>query len=223
MKISEIFLSIDGEGVRTGYPVTFIRSHGCPLRCTYCDSEYAVKGTDFDSLSVDEIMAKLQIWSWCKRVTFTGGEPLIQADALDLIKTLLVNGYEVNIETCGAVDLRPLVCDETIQNHRNRLIITMDWKSISSGMHGEMLFSNLMYLDQPQDVLKFVVGSLEDLDQMAQLVSTAHLDCSIFVSPVFGAIEPVDIVNYILQNQLADCRVQLQLHKMIWDPNKRGV
>ena len=222
MKISEIFLSIDGEGIRTGYPVIFIRAHGCQLRCSYCDSMYSVEGSDFVDMTIDEILKKVSSYS-CKRITFTGGEPLIQNDALDVIKRLVRSGYEVNIETNGAIDLSNLRDPSWCYGFmRDNIIITMDWKSISSKMSKHMLQSNLKYLDN-KDVLKFVVSSQEDLEQMKELITTNKLNCNIFVSPIFGKIEPSDIVKYVLDNNLNDIRVQLQIHKIIWDSNMRGV
>ncbi len=222
MKVSEIFYSIEGEGIRTGYPAVFIRLFSCQLRCTYCDSMYSVEGDDFVEMSIDEIVEEVHKYS-SKRVTLTGGEPLIQKDALDLIKRLVRAGYELNIETNGAVDVSDLYDASWCFGYmRDNIIVTMDWKSISSGMSSHMLNSNLALLTN-KDVLKFVVGSREDLDQMKEVVTNNKLDCSIFVSPIFGNIEPKDIVQYVLDNQLTDVRVQLQIHKIIWDSNMRGV
>ena len=222
MKISEIFLSIDGEGIRTGYPVTFIRTYGCNLRCSYCDSLYAVDGDDYTEMSVDDIMDEVVKYT-THRITYTGGEPLIQKDALDLIKRLVRGGYEVNIETNGSVDLSNLRDSSWCFGlMKNNIIITMDWKSISSNMSQHMRLNNLKYLTS-NDVLKFVVSSKADLDQMKDVVVNNDLNCNIFVSPVFGEIEPSDIVKYVLDNDLNNVRVQLQLHKYIWPADKRGV
>lgn len=222
MKISEIFLSIDGEGIRTGYPVIFIRAHNCNLRCSYCDSLYAVDGDEYTEMSVDEIMDEVVKYT-THRITFTGGEPLIQKDALDLIKRLVRGGYEVNIETNGSVDLScvrdPSWCFGLMKDN---IIITMDWKSITSNMSQHMRLGNLKHLTS-NDALKFVVGSTADLEQMKELVTTNELKCNIFVSPIFGQIEPSDIVKYVLDNDLNNVRVQLQIHKIIWDSNMRGV
>lgn len=232
MLINEIFKSIDGEGIRTGYPVTFIRSYGCNLLCTYCDTLYAVdpqteedKENAFVTMTPDEILSKCKEFGLTK-ITFTGGEPLIQKDAPELVALLLDNGYEVNIETNGAVDLKEfndklvdvLANDETLNN----LIYTLDYKCPSSGMEDKMILDNIDYLNDI-DVLKFVVGTQEDLDKMKQIVEQYTPECNIFVSPVFGQIEPKNIVQYILDNNLQNVRVQLQLHKLIWNVNQRGV
>lgn len=215
MKVSEIFLSIEGEGIRTGYPAIFIRLYGCNLRCSYCDSMYSVDEGDFTEMSLGEIMNEVQKYD-VKRITLTGGEPLIHKDVYALLSVLSGEGYEVNIETNGSVDLSTLS-----DLHLDNIIITMDWKSISSGCAGKMLLNNLAQLS-PNDVLKFVVSTKEDLDQMRDIIIYGH-DYNVFISPIFGAIEPAEIVDYVLENKLNNCRVQLQLHKFIWDPNKRGV
>lgn len=221
MKISEIFLSIDGEGIRTGYPVIFIRTHGCILNCSYCDSMYAVTGTDYTHMTVNQILETIRRWQWCKRVTITGGEPLIQPDMLELITKLRQDEYEVNVETCGAVRIDKLRA-QPVSASCGKLIVTMDWKSLSSCMADRMISANLDALCH-QDVLKFVVGSRDDLDQMRSLLSDHSIVCNVFVSPIFGTIEPKEIVEYLLEHELHNCRVQLQLHKFIWDPQLRGV
>ena len=229
MLINEIFSSIDGEGIRTGYPVTFIRSYGCNLLCSYCDTLYAVKPETeqdkqnaFKEMSVDEILEECKKLG-NRRITFTGGEPLIQKDAKKLISKLTLNDYEVNIETNGAVDLETfLTLDTDNLIERDNLIITMDWKSPSSGMRNKMILNNIKLLSF-KDVLKFVVGSKQDLDDMYSIVMKYKPFCEIFVSPVFGEIEPKEIVEYILNNNLQQVRVQLQLHKIIYPIDMRGV
>lgn len=214
MNISEIFCSINGESCRSGLRTVFIRTFGCPLRCSYCDSMYSVEGADYKSMSVAEIIEAVDKYN-AHYVTLTGGEPLIQKDVIDLIKELDSYGYEIEIETSGAVDLKPIK-DLKICN----CIITMDWKCPSSGMTSKMLESNLGLLDY-DDVLKFVVGSEEDLQEVLKI---REKTCSnIYVSPVFGKIELKDIADFIINEGLNDVRLQLQLHKVVWDPNLRGV
>jgi 7-carboxy-7-deazaguanine synthase len=225
MLINEIFSSIEGEGIRTGYLATFIRTYGCNLLCSYCDTLYAVKPETeedrknaFIEMSVNEIVDK------CKelgntRITFTGGEPLIQKDADELINRLTEEGFEVNIETNGAEEL-----EHHIDNWDNqeRIIITMDWKSPSSAMRERMITSNLELLNN-RDVLKFVVGTENDLQDMLEVINSHELSCHIFVSPVFGEIEGSKIVEYLKEHDLQNVRVQIQLHKVFWNPNERGV
>ena len=215
MKVVEIFKSIDGEGIRAGYPATFIRLFGCNLRCSYCDTPYGYEGNDYKEMTVDEIVQECMCLN-CPRITLTGGEPLIHKDVNILIKNLLVNGFEVNIETNGSVDV------ELLKFLYPQVIITMDWKCPSSGCENKMSISRLKDLKR-NDVLKFVVGSKEDLERCKSIYKEQELECSIFISPIFGKIEPSEIVNYMLENDMMDCRVQLQMHKFIWNPNKRGV
>lgn len=232
MLINEIFSSIDGEGIRTGYPVTFIRSYGCGLLCTYCDTLYAVdpqteedKENAFTTMTPEEILDKCYELK-NKKITFTGGEPLIQKDAAELVALLLENDFEVNIETNGAVDLKTfndrLVDVLTDDSLLANMIYTLDYKCPSSGMEDKMILPNIDYLNA-EDVLKFVVGSQEDLDTMKRIVTTYTPECHIFVSPVFGNIEPKEIVEYVLANNMQNVRVQLQIHKIIWEINQRGV
>lgn len=215
MKVVEIFKSIDGEGIRAGYPATFIRLFGCNLRCSYCDTPYGYEGNDYKEMTVDEIVQECVCLN-CPRITLTGGEPLIHKDVNILIKNLLVNGFEVNIETNGSVDV------ELLKFLYPQVVITMDWKCPSSGCENKMSIARLKDLKR-NDVLKFVVGSKEDLEVCKSIYNTQELECSIFISPIFGKIEPSEIVDYMLENNMMDCRVQLQMHKFIWNPNKRGV
>lgn len=223
MKINEIFYSIEGEGIRAGIPCIFIRTYGCNLNCSYCDSNYACKGDEYVEMTPVEILNKISDYP-TKYVTLTGGEPLLQKGAINLIEDLCRHGYKVNIETNGAVDLSSInkFREEHWRLLSDDLIITMDWKSISSGMSSAMLIDNLKYL-KSQDVLKFVVGSNEDLIQMKQFLDSNRIYTkNIFVSPIFGDIEPKTIVEFILSNT-PNVRMQLQIHKFIWDANMRGV
>lgn len=215
--VSEIFSSIEGEGKRTGYMSIFIRLTGCNLRCSYCDTKYAqVQGRDdSEVLSIDELIDRIKIFPW-KRITLTGGEPLLH-DVRDLLWRLCVAGYEVNIETNGAVPL--------LKERPANVFFTMDWKCPSSGENLKMLENNLFRL-KSYDVLKFVVGNIEDLTEMKRIIRKYRGFYNrplFYVSPVFGEIKPADIVDYIKQNKLTDVCVQVQLHKIIWNPNERGV
>lgn len=214
MKINEIFYSISGESIQSGFPAIFIRTYGCPLRCSYCDTSYSYEGSDYTEMSVMEIVKEVEQYT-CRRIILTGGEPLIQPDVHDLILQLLINGYTIEIETSGCVDITP---------YRNLydVIVTMDWKGPSSKMHDKMVYENLHKL-RDCDVLKFVVGSIEDLEEMKTILHLDKPSCHIFVSPVLGSIQLQDIVNYILENNIQNVRFQLQIHKYIWDPSERGV
>lgn len=218
MLVNEIFRSIEGEGIRAGYPAIFIRLFGCNLGCSYCDTKYSCSGADYVEKSVNEIVAACEQYSPVKRVTITGGEPLIHQDIRLLVFELIKLGYEINIETNGSIDISPFT-------EFDKVIITMDWKSPNSGMNEMMNSRNLDKL-RKQDVLKFVVGSPADLFEMERVVNSMgpFLCCQIFVSPVFGKINLVDIANFITKRAgLVDCRLQVQLHKIVWDPLTRGV
>lgn len=211
-KVVEIFNSIEGEGRRAGLPCTFIRLWGCNLRCSYCDSMYAVEGTGYTEMTLDEILSQVSEFE-CPSVTVTGGEPLIHKDINKLLYSLLDSGYDVNVETNGSI--KPPF-------HLPKLFYTVDFKTWSSGESDKMnrdIFPFLMC----RDVIKFVVGTEDDLKQVKQFVETVTTRAQIYISPIFGQIEPVQIVDYIKKNKLWNCKVQLQLHKFIWDPNKKGV
>lgn len=213
MRVVEIFKSIDGEGIRAGFPVTFIRLAGCNLKCSYCDSQYACQNVlSYPDMSIEQIVRKVYELG-CKRITLTGGEPLIHEDAESLIRILYDLDFEVNVETNGSQDIRRYV------NYKN-IIITLDYKCPTSDMESKMALYNLPHLRET-DVLKFVVGSKEDLDVCRRISKFTR--AQVFISPVFGKIEPKEIVEYMLENDMYNCRIQLQLHKYIWDPNERGV
>lgn len=211
MKVNEIFYSIEGEGKRAGMPCVFIRLFGCNLNCSYCDSRYACEGNDYKEMSIEEIMSEVNKYD-CPCVTVTGGEPLIHRGIEELLKALDKNNYHINVETNGTK--KPVVL-------RN-VFYTMDFKTYSSGESDKMNVNAFIELE-PFDVLKFVVGSKADLDQAYNFVKDNFINCQIFVSPIFGMIEPREIVEYLKEHHLNSWRVQLQLHKYIWEPQKRGV
>lgn len=214
MKVNEIFMSIEGEGSRTGYPCTFVRLYGCNLRCSYCDTRYSCEDEEFTEMTIPEILTAV-IKLGKQMVTVTGGEPLIHEDAQQLISALAEEGFWVNIETNGSIDITPYVGDE-------RVFVTMDYKSLSSDMNERMLLNNIGLLRE-SDVLKFVVGGIADLSDMRWIIASQEIKAMIFVSPVFGEIDGAEIVEYLLKNNLNQCRVQIQLHKIIWAPDRRGV
>ena len=216
-KVNEIFLSIDGEGYRTGLPVVFIRLYGCNLNCSYCDTRYSCENSEYKQMSLYDILVEVLSYG-VPRVTLTGGEPLIHPGVKDLIVSLVANDIEVNIETNGAVDL-----DEFIEfKYNSKVIFTMDYKCKSSGMEEKMILSNLVFL-QPKDVIKFVVSNYNELEKMEYILESSKCKAQPYVSPVFGAIEPKELVDYVLDNKLNNVKVQVQLHKIIWEPTKRGV
>lgn len=216
--IVEHFLSIEGEGKRAGKVCIFLRTAGCNLRCSFCDTLYSHDPNGSYKLTASDIVQKLESAYDCKTITVTGGEPLIHKEVYEcLIPQLLEKNYDVNIETNGSVDLK---CIKRKEHHK--LTFTMDWKSISSGMADKMLISNLEVLTE-NDVLKFVVGSQEDLEQALKVIKDHKIKAQIYFSPVFGKIEMAEIVEFMKINKLYDAKLQCQLHKIVYDPNARGV
>lgn len=214
--VTEIFDSIDGEGKRTGYMAVFLRLAGCNLRCSYCDTAYSLTLEDTaEALTEEEVLSRIRAYPW-KRVTMTGGEPMLHP-LHHLCEVLGEEGYDINIETNGAVPLW--------RERPEGVFYTMDFKCSGSGMKSYMNLDNFKLLTG-KDVLKFVVSSEEDLHEMKKIVNhhfpSAHHP-EFFVSPVWGRIEPAELVEYVRKNRLQDVRVQVQLHKIIWDPDRRGV
>ena len=220
MKVVEIFGSIDGEGKRTGQLATFIRLAGCNLRCCYCDTKYSFDASKAKEMSIDEILEE------CKRIgyhniTLTGGEPLIHKDVDKLIFKLCHNGFQVNVETNGSVDLWDLTMERNLQGLD--LFFTVDYKSKYSGMNHKMNKKSFDCLDSSLDIVKCVVANKEDMDDALKYLDSFNTRFNIWFSPVFGAIEPKDIVDYVKEHNRQDVTVQVQLHKIIWNPEKRGV
>lgn len=200
--VAEKFLSINGEGLFAGLPAVFIRFRGCNLRCSYCDTAWA------------------QTEVCC---TLTGGEPVLRDGFDDLCSLLLKeNGLRTEIETNGSADLKALA--ELRRCNEDKLPFTMDWKLPSSEMESKMLDSNFDCLTLT-DSVKFVCGSYGDLIRAREIIVKYGLygKCQTIFSAVYGKIRPDEIVQFILDNKLNKSRFQLQLHKFIWDPEKRGV
>ena len=212
LKINEIYHSIQGESTSAGRPCVFVRLTYCNLRCTYCDTEYAFyDGKDF---SVEQVIDAIEKYN-CKLVEVTGGEPLVQIDeCLELMKRLCDLGYEVMIETGGSLQIKDI-------DHRVKII--MDLKCPSSGMEKKNLYENINYL-HAKDELKFVIGGREDYEWSVDIIKKYNIQrkCIILFSVVFGKLEPVELVNWIIEDKL-DVRFQLQMHKYIWHPQTKGV
>lgn len=212
MKVVEIFKSIDGEGKRAGLPTTFIRLYGCNLNCSYCDTRYGCENDNYTVMSVEEILQAVDNLH-CKSITITGGEPLIHPGIQVLISRLYAVGYYINIETNGTRRIEHKSTD--------RLFFTVDYKCPSSGMT-DFMKCNFEDLDR-DDVLKFVVGNIKDMERALQFLEEHNIRAQVYFSPVFGKIEPKEIVEFLLQHQLNDYKVQLQMHKIIWNPDQKGV
>ncbi|MDO5558241.1 MAG: putative 7-carboxy-7-deazaguanine synthase QueE [Oscillospiraceae bacterium] len=218
--VAEKFISINGEGKLAGQLAVFIRFCGCNLNCSYCDTLWANEaGAPFESMSEDEIYYYIK-GTGVRNVTLTGGEPLIQKDIDILLKKLSEDeDIRVEIETNGSVDISAF--DDIKEN---RPSFTIDYKLPGSGMEDAMFLLNFSRAGS-NDSIKFVVSDERDLEKAKIVIDKFKLrgKCSIFLSPVFGKIEPVQIVDFIEKYNLTDVNLQLQLHKIIWDPNKKGV
>lgn len=217
MKINEIFLSVQGESASAGLPTVFVRTAGCPLRCTYCDTAYAWTAQGAATMTVDQVMDQMRAYR-CKRVCLTGGEPLVQSrdQVQGLLDRLAAESYEVSIETSGAVPIADFVL-----HPMQRWVL--DMKVPSSGESGKMQLDSLRSL-RPQDEVKFVVGDRADFDWALDLIREYGLEGSVglLVSPVWEAVSPRELTEWVLASGV-DIRVQIQLHKLIWDPQTRGV
>ena len=211
LKVNEIYYSIQGESTHVGRPCIFIRLTYCNLRCTYCDTEYAFyEGKDIE---IPEIMAKIKQWN-CNLVEVTGGEPLFQDECIDLLNELTTQNYEVLLETGGSLS----ISDVPIE-----IVRIVDFKCPSSGMEKKNLWSIVNDL-QPHDEVKFVIGDREDFDWAKEMLNKYSLNekCSILFSPTFGKIDPSLIVEWILKGDIP-VRMQLQMHKHIWESEGKGV
>ena len=211
LKVNEIYYSIQGESTHVGRPCIFIRLTYCNLRCTYCDTEYAFyEGKDIE---IPEIMAKIKQWN-CNLVEVTGGEPLFQDECIDLLNELTNQNYEVLLETGGSLS----ISDVPIE-----IVRIVDFKCPSSGMEKKNLWSIVNDL-QPHDEVKFVIGDREDFDWAKEMLNKYSLNekCSILFSPTFGKIDPSLIVEWILEGDIP-VRMQLQMHKLIWGSERKGV
>jgi len=204
LRITEIFLSLQGESRSMGWPTVFVRLTGCPLRCGYCDTTYAFKGGE--SMSIDNILTRVARHR-VRHVTVTGGEPLAQKQCLPLLERLCDEGYEVSLETSGAIDLAGV---------DPRVVKVMDLKTPSSGEMDRNLYDNIQYLS-PQDQVKFVIGDEADYAWSCEQLDRLQLAdrCEVLFSPVQGKLSPTTLADWIVRDRLP-VRFQVQLHKLLW-------
>ena len=202
--VTEIFYSLQGESRTVGIPTVFVRLTGCPLRCGYCDTRYAFSGGE--SLAIAEILQQLAAWQ-CRYVTVTGGEPLAQKNSLQLLKALADKGYQVSLETSGALDISAV---------DPRVSRVMDLKTPGSGESAKNLLQNIPLL-KSHDQIKFVVCDREDYDWARTMIEQWQLAerCEILLSPVHGKMNATELAEWILTDRLP-VRFQLQLHKLLW-------
>jgi 7-carboxy-7-deazaguanine synthase len=210
MKVCEIFTSIQGESSYVGQLCTFIRFTGCNLRCIYCDTEYAYTGGM--ELGEADIMNEVSIVG-VNLINITGGEPLLQDGVPHLVEKLLNDGHRVLIETNGSISIKGL---------DPRAVIILDIKTPGSGMWEEMDLSNLDFL-KPEDEVKFVVTGRRDYEWAREFIREYWLTkkCGVLFSPAFGILEPSQLAGWMLQDRL-DVRFNLQAHKYIFGPGKKG-
>ncbi len=211
MRISEIFTSIQGESTHAGRPCTFIRTTGCDQRCTWCDTTYAFEGGA--EYTLNDLFARARAHG-TKLVEVTGGEPLIQPECLDLLAGLCDRGFEVLLETGGSQPIADV-------DPRVRRII--DLKPPASGMTGHILWENLDHL-KAGDEIKFVIADRADYEWSRQVTADHNLSGQVPVlfAPVFGQQEPRELAEWIIEDGL-NVRMQLQMHKLVWAPEARGV
>ncbi|MGA2332743.1 MAG: radical SAM protein [Syntrophales bacterium] len=213
LKVNEIFYSIQGESSYTGRPCVFVRLTGCNLRCSYCDTRYAYE--EGEDLDIGEIINRITFHR-CVLVEITGGEPLMQKETPLLIRRLLDMGFEVLLETNGSMDVSAI---------DDRCVKIVDIKCPSSGEANKNDLENLKRL-QTKDEIKFAIGSREDYDYAKNILSLlnraeGNIKLPLF-SPVYGRMTPELLARWILADHI-DVRMQIQLHKVIWDSETRGV
>lgn len=217
LRVTEIFHSIQGESTWAGLPCTFVRLTGCPLRCVWCDTEYAFHGGE--KLELNDVLRRVRELG-TPLVEVTGGEPLVQPTVFTLVSRLLEEGFTVLVETSGTVDVAPL----DPRAHK-----VMDLKCPGSGETERNLWSNLGHLTE-RDELKFVVKDRADYEWAREVIRDRGLDRgiqegklkAILMSPVWGQVEVRDLSEWILEDRLP-VRFQMQLHKLIWGPEAKGV
>lgn len=229
MKVVEKFVSINGEGQKAGQLAFFVRFAGCNLNCGYCDTKWAnKKDVAFEEYTPEELV-DIILDSGVDNVTLTGGEPLLQPEMKQLLEGLSQamkermekekeRHYRIEIETNGSIDISPFMDYEPV-------CFTLDYKMSVSGMEDRMCRKNYENIRR-KDTVKFVVGSRQDMERARMVVDEYQLlkkGCGIYFSPCFGKIEPADMVAYLMEETLNGVNIQLQMHKFIWDPDKRGV
>ena len=204
LKVTEIFHSLQGEALLSGLPTVFVRLTGCPLRCTYCDSEYAFYGGEW--MHYDEILAEIEKHG-TKYVCVTGGEPLAQKRCKKFLERLCDEGYRVSLETSGAMD---------IARADRRVSRVMDIKTPASREESSNRWENLAELT-PNDQVKFVICSRPDYEWAREQVALHDLAsyCDVLFSPAWGLVDPAELAGWILEDRLP-VRFQLQLHKLLW-------
>jgi len=208
LRLTEIFFSLQGEASRAGLPTVFVRLTGCPLRCTWCDTTYSFTGGE--PASIESVLAEVAKYP-ARQVCVTGGEPLAQKECLPLLSALCDAGYDVSLETSGALDIAAL---------DPRVARIMDLKAPDSGECVKNRWENLAVLN-PRDEIKIVIASRPDYEWARDLLDKRKLDalCPVLLSPAQGLVDPKTLAEWILADGL-NVRFQLQLHKLLWGNTK---
>ncbi|WP_099189497.1 putative 7-carboxy-7-deazaguanine synthase QueE [Tepidibacter mesophilus] len=218
-KVVEKFVSINGEGRLSGQLAVFIRFAGCNLDCSYCDTKWAnEENVEYQLMNEQEIYEYIKSTK-VNNVTLTGGEPLLQNNLIELLNLLSKDdNLLVEIETNGSVSLKEFI------DIKNPPRFTMDYKLPSSNMENKMLIDNFKYLTK-NDTVKFVAGSIDDLEKSKYIIDQYNLvnKTNVYISPVFSNIHMADIVEFMKKHNMNKVTLQVQLHKIIWNPNERGV
>lgn len=218
-KVVEIFESINGEGKKAGQLALFIRFQKCNLNCSYCDTKWANKDdSPYSLMSLEELYKKV-VESEIKNITITGGEPLLQENIEIFLKKLAENPeISVEIETNGSINLKKF------REIKNGPSFTMDYKLPKSNMEKFMDLENFKYLTK-KDTVKFVASDIDDLEKAREIIEKYSLveKCAVYISPVFGKIELSSIVDFMKKYNMNGVNMQLQIHKIIWDPEAKGV
>lgn len=217
MLITELFASVQGEGVRAGLPTVFVRLNRCNLRCTWCDSEYTFTGGA--KMSVDDVIARVQAFGPISNICITGGEPLVQRRELRLLIDALLAlpaVTSVEVETGGSLAVWPA--------HDQRLFWDLDVKCPGSGMERHVVHENFALL-RPGDEIKLVLVDRVDFDYAAAFVRRhlAATPASVYFQPAWGLLEPATLAGWLTAEPVPGVRLSLQLHKYIWSPDLRGV
>lgn len=218
-KVVEIFESINGEGKKAGQLALFIRFQKCNLNCSYCDTKWANSDdSPYTLMNLEELYKKV-VESGIKNVTITGGEPLLQENIEIFLKKLAENPeINVEIETNGSINLK------RFGEIKNAPSFTMDYKLPESNMEKFMDLENFKYLKE-KDTVKFVVSNIDDLERAREIIEKYSLveKCAVYISPVFGKIELSSMVDFMKKYKMNGVNMQLQIHKIIWDPETKGV
>lgn len=217
-KVAEKFVSINGEGTRSGQLAVFIRFCGCNLNCGFCDTSWANdRNAAYEEMSGDGICDYI-LSTGIRNVTLTGGEPLLQPGIYELIESITELDLDVEIETNGSINL------ERFMSLKKKPAFTMDYKLPGSGMESFMVTDNFRLLTM-KDTVKFVAGDKEDLVKFKEIIEKYKLTerCNVYLSPVYGKINLSMMVDFMKDNRLNRVNMQLQMHKIIWDSDKRGV